>query len=181
MRHVPEEGNDDEKESALSALRGCVRRRRDRRHRGRGSPRPVAPFRHGGCYNDPACWTDGKVPPYGEDNLYGYVNVQNNDVTIKAPPEGLVESSGTIFLGGGSTVHTLTIDTRGTFWEKRNVKAATDWWGTPFARNLSGAHVFNFENFIRNAVTPTVWLRGFLQVGRFPDWVFQFVFVEHAM
>ena len=134
-----------------------------------------------GCYNDPACWTDGKVPPYGEDNLYGYVNVQNNDVTIKAPPEGLVESSGTIFLGGGSTVHTLTIDTRGTFWEKRNVKAATDWWGTPFARNLSGAHVFNFENFIRNAVTPTVWLRGFLQVGRFPDWVFQFVFVEHAM
>ena len=110
-----------------------------------------------GYYNDPANWTDGKVPPHGADNLYGYVNFQNNDVTIKAPVEGLVDSSGSIFLGYGSASHTLTIDTRGTFWEKRGVVAVNNWWGTPFAANLTGTHIFNFEGFSSVANTAFVW------------------------
>ena len=111
-----------------------------------------------GYYNDPANWTGGLVPTNGIDGLYGYINFQANDVTIKAPPGGLEEDSGSIFLGTGSGTHTLTIDTRGTFWAKKNLKAATDWWGTPFAQNLTGTHIFNFEGLERNhAVTPSIW------------------------
>ena len=70
-----------------------------------------------GYYNDPANWTGGLVPSNGIDGLYGYINFQANDVTIKAPPGGLEDDSGSIFLGTGAGTHTLTIDTRGSFWE----------------------------------------------------------------
>ena len=110
-----------------------------------------------GYYNDPANWTGGLVPSNGIDGLYGYVNFQANDVTIKAPPGGLEEDSGSIFLGTGAGTHTLTIDTRGSFWEKKNLKSVNDWWGSPFAQNLTGTHIFNFEGLVRNGVTPAVW------------------------
>ena len=110
-----------------------------------------------GYYNDPANWTGGLVPSNGIDGLYGYVNFQANDVTIKAPPGGLEDDSGSIFLGTGAGTHTLTIDTRGSFWEKKNLKSVNDWWGSPFAQNLTGTHIFNFEGLVRNGVTPAVW------------------------
>ena len=50
-----------------------------------------------GYYNDPANWTGGLVPSNGIDGLYGYINFQANDVTIKAPPGGLEDDSGSIF------------------------------------------------------------------------------------
>ena len=110
-----------------------------------------------GYYNDPANWTGGLVPSNGIDGLYGYINFQANDVTIKAPPGGLEDDSGSIFLGTGAGTHTLTIDTRGSFWEKKNLKSVNDWWGSPFAQNLTGTHIFNFEGLVRNGVTPAVW------------------------
>ena len=110
-----------------------------------------------GYYNDPANWTGGLVPSNGINGLYGYVNFQANDVTIKAPPGGLEDDSGSIFLGTGAGTHTLTIDTRGSFWEKKNLKSVNDWWGSPFAQNLTGTHIFNFEGLVRNGVTPAVW------------------------
>ena len=111
-----------------------------------------------GYYNDSANWTGGVVPSNGIDGCYGYINFQANDVTIKAPPGGLEEDSGSIFLGTGSGTHTLTIDTRGTFWAKKNVKSVNDWWGTPFAQNLTGSHIFNFEGLAQNhAATPSIW------------------------
>ena len=109
-----------------------------------------------GYYNDPANWTGGIVPP-GDSGLYGYINFQANDVTIKAPPGGLEESSGVMFLGCGAGTHTLTIDTRGSYWAKTNVTAVSDWWGTPFASSMSGQHVFNFEGLTRGGATPYVW------------------------
>ena len=110
-----------------------------------------------GCYNDPANWTDGIVPSNGYDGLYGYINFQSTDVTVKAPPEGLVENSGTMFLGTGAGTHTLTIDTRGTYWEKRGVTAVNDWWGSPFCLNLSGTHIFNFEGLSKTANDNLIW------------------------
>ena len=110
-----------------------------------------------GYYNDPANWTGGLVPSNGINGLYGYINFQANDVTIKAPPGGLEEDSGTIFFGCGQGTHTLTIDTRGSYWAKTNVTAFSDWWGTPFASSLNGQHIFNFEGLVRGGVTPYIW------------------------
>ena len=62
-----------------------------------------------GYYNDPANWTGGVMPTNGIDGKYGLINFQANDMTIKAPAGGLVENSGTMFLGCGSGTHTLTV------------------------------------------------------------------------
>ncbi len=78
-----------------------------------------------GYYNAAENWTGGEVPANGIDGKYGYINFQANDVTVKAPAEGLVENSGSIFLGTGSGTHTLTLDTRGTYWEKTGVLPMT--------------------------------------------------------
>ena len=111
-----------------------------------------------GYYNDPANWTGGLVPSNGIAGLFGYINFRSNDIVIKVPPGGLEDDSGTVFLGGGNGTHTLTIDTRGTFWAKKNVKTANDWWGTVFAVNDYGSHAFNFENLEKNqAPTPSIW------------------------
>ena len=111
-----------------------------------------------GVYNDPASWTDGVVPANGSDGHYGVINFQTKDVTVRVPAEGLLENSGTIFIGTGVGTHTLTIDTRGTSWEKRGVKSINDWWCSPFAMNLTGSHVFNFEGCAKNtANNDLVW------------------------
>ena len=110
-----------------------------------------------GYYNDPANWTGGVMPTNGIDGKYGLISFQANDMTIKAPAGGLVENSGTMFLGCGSGTHTLTIDTRGTFWEKRGLKAINNWWGTPFCQNLAGTHIFNFEVLDSSANNNLVW------------------------
>ena len=103
-----------------------------------------------GVYNDPANWTGGVVPADGADGHYGVIDFRAADITVRAPAGGLTENSGTIFLGAGEGTHTLTIDTRGTFWEKKGVKSVNDWWCTPFAVNLTGSHVFNFEGCAKN-------------------------------
>ena len=111
-----------------------------------------------GVYSDAANWTDDELPANGADGKYGVVSFQQNDVTVRAPAGGLVENSGTIFLGAGAERHTLTLDTRGTFWRKTGVKSVNDWWCSPFAANVGGQHVFNFENCARNvANTDPVW------------------------
>jgi len=110
-----------------------------------------------GCYNDTANWTGNEMPTNGIDGKYGLVSFRAHDVTLRAPAGGLVENSGTMFLGCGSAVRTLTIDTRGTFWEKRGLKAIYDWWGTPFCQNLSGTHIFNFEGLDSSANNNLVW------------------------
>ena len=110
-----------------------------------------------GCYDDAANWTGGELPANGIDGKYGYVNFQANDVTVRVSQAGCTENSGSIFLGCGAGTHTLTIDTRGTFWEKKGVKAATDWWGVPFAQNLSGTHIFNFEALAKTANNNRIW------------------------
>jgi hypothetical protein len=110
-----------------------------------------------GFYNAAESWTRGEVPANGIDGKYGYVNFQGNDVTVKAPAEGLVENSGTIFLGTGSGTHTLTLDTRGTYWEKKGVKAIKDWWGSPFCQNFTGTHIFNFEGISTSVNSDRVW------------------------
>ena len=110
-----------------------------------------------GFYNAAESWTGGEVPANGIDGKYGYVNFQGNDVTVKAPAEGLVENSGTIFLGTGSGTHTLTLDTRGTYWEKKGVKAIKDWWGSPFCQNFTGTHIFNFEGISTSVNSDRVW------------------------
>lgn len=110
-----------------------------------------------GCYNDPANWTDGIVPANGIDGRYGYVDFQTQDITLRAPAGGLVENSGSIFLGTGAGTHTLTIDTRGTFWEKKGLKSVNNWWGSPFAQNLTGTHIFNFEGLDSVANEKQVW------------------------
>lgn len=108
-----------------------------------------------GSYADAANWTGGVTPM--DAGKYGIVSFQNRDVTLTVPAEGLAESSGTVFLGTGDGVHVLTIDTRGTWWEKRGVVSAQHWWGTPFAMNLGGSHVFNFENAPTSANTSFYW------------------------
>ena len=110
-----------------------------------------------GCYNDPANWTDGILPANGIDGRYGYVDFQTQDITLRAPAGGLVENSGSIFLGTGAGTHTLTIDTRGTFWEKKGLKSVNNWWGSPFAQNLTGTHIFNFEGLDSVANEKQVW------------------------
>ena len=111
-----------------------------------------------GVYSDAANWTGRELPANGADGKYGVISFQQNDVTVRAPAEGLVENSGTIFLGTGAGRHTLTLDTRGTFWRKTGVKSVNDWWCSPFAANVGGQHVFNFENCARNvANTDPVW------------------------
>lgn len=111
-----------------------------------------------GVYSDAANWTGGELPANGCDGKYGVISFQQNDVTVRAPAEGLVENSGTIFLGTGAGRHTLTLDTRGTFWRKTGVKSAVHWWCSPFAVNVGGQHVFNFENCANNvANTDPVW------------------------
>lgn len=109
-----------------------------------------------GVYSDAANWTDGELPANGIDGKYGLINFQSCDVTVRAPAGGLTENSGTIFLGGGATAHTLTLDTRGTFWEKKALKSVNNWWGAPFAIRLDGGHVFNFENLDKDPEA-TVW------------------------
>ncbi|MGN0853227.1 MAG: hypothetical protein ACI4Q3_07595 [Kiritimatiellia bacterium] len=111
-----------------------------------------------GVYNDPDCWTGGEVPANGIDGKYGLVNSQSNDVTIRAPADGLVENSGTIFLGAGNGTHTLTIDTRGTFWEKKGVRSVNNWWCSPFTKNLLTAHYFNFEGLQSVDNSDRVWM-----------------------
>ena len=111
-----------------------------------------------GMYNDAANWTDGVVPADGADGHYGIIDFQSKDVTVRAPAGGLTENSGTIFLGCGAGTHTLTIDTRGSFWEKKAVKSINDWWYSPFSLNLTGSHVFNFEGGAKNvANNDPVW------------------------
>ncbi len=110
-----------------------------------------------GYYNDSANWVGGVVPKDGKDGRYGYINFQSSDLTLKAPPEGLVENSGTIFHGTGAGTHTLTIDTRGTFWEKRGLVAINNWWGSPFAQNTGGTHIFNFEGLDAETNSNLVW------------------------
>lgn len=111
-----------------------------------------------GVYSDAANWTGGELPANGADGKYGVISFQQNDVTVRAPAEGLVENSGTIFLGTGAGRHTLTLDTRGTFWRKTGVKSVNNWWCSPFAANVGGQHVFNFENCANNvANTDPVW------------------------
>ena len=110
-----------------------------------------------GCYNDPANWTDGILPANGIDGRYGFVDFQTQDITLRAPAGGLVENSGSIFLGTGAGTHTLTIDTRGTFWEKKGLKSVNNWWGSPFAQNLTGTHIFNFEGLDSVANEKQVW------------------------
>lgn len=111
-----------------------------------------------GVYSDAANWTGGELPANGADGKYGVISFQQNDVTVRAPAEGLVENSGTIFLGAGAGRHTLTLDTRGTFWRKTGVKSVNNWWCSPFAANVGGQHVFNFENCANNvANTDPVW------------------------
>lgn len=111
-----------------------------------------------GVYSDAANWTDGELPANGTDGKYGVISFQQNDVTVRAPAEGLVENSGTIFLGTGAGRHTLTLDTRGTFWRKTGVKSVNNWWCSPFAANVGGQHVFNFEGCAYNvANTDPVW------------------------
>ena len=53
-----------------------------------------------GYYNDPANWTGGLVPSNGIDGLYGYINFQANDVTIKAPPGGFGQIMSIAMWGG---------------------------------------------------------------------------------
>lgn len=111
-----------------------------------------------GVYSDAANWTGRELPANGADGKYGVISFQQNDVTVRAPAEGLVENSGTIFLGTGAGRHTLTLDTRGTFWRKTGVKSVNDWWCSPFAANVGGQHVFNFEGCAKNvANTDPVW------------------------
>lgn len=110
-----------------------------------------------GYYNDPANWVGVELPKDGKLGKYGYVNFQSADITLKAPPEGLVENSGSIFHGAGSGTHTLTIDTRGTFWEKKGLNAVNNWWGSPFAQNTGGTHIFNFEGLSSAANNDSVW------------------------
>jgi hypothetical protein len=110
-----------------------------------------------GRYDDPDNWTDGILPSSSIERSYGYVNFQSKDITLRVSPEGFVDSSGSIFVGAGSAEHTLTIDTRGTFWEKRGVKVTTDWWGVPFSINLTGTHVFNFESMDKVANNNLTW------------------------
>lgn len=111
-----------------------------------------------GVYNDAANWTDGIVPADGADGHYGIIDFQSKDVTVRAPAGGLTENSGTIFMGCGAGTHTLTIDTRGSFWEKKAVKSINDWWYSPFSLNLTGSHVFNFEGGAKNvANNDPVW------------------------
>lgn len=109
-----------------------------------------------GFYNDAANW-DGELPANGIDGKYGCISFQANDVTIKVPPEGLVENSGTVFLGTGNGTHTLTLDTRGTYWEKKGLRATNGWWGVPFSQNLTGTHIFNFEGLSTVSNTVRVW------------------------
>lgn len=108
-----------------------------------------------GSYADAASWTDGVTPMAA--GKYGLIDFRSRDVTVTAPPEGLSESTGTIFYGTGSGTHTLTIDTRGTWWEKRGVVAAQHWWGFPFAQNLAGSHIFNFEDLPTTANDRRIW------------------------
>lgn len=111
-----------------------------------------------GVYSDAANWTGGELPANGTDGKYGVISFQQNDVMVRAPAEGLVENSGTIFLGTGAGRHTLTLDTRGTFWRKTGVKSVNNWWCSPFAANVGGQHVFNFEKCAENvANTDPVW------------------------
>ena len=111
-----------------------------------------------GVYSDAANWTGGELPANGSDGKYGVISFQQNDVTVRAPAEGLVENSGTIFLGTGAGRHTLTLDTRGTFWRKTGVKSVNNWWCSPFAADVGGQHVFNFEKCANNvANTNPVW------------------------
>ncbi len=110
-----------------------------------------------GFYNATNNWTGGELPANGIDGKYGYINFQGADVTVKAPAEGLVENSGSIFLGTGSGTHTLTLDTRGTYWEKKGVKSIKEWWGSPFCQNLTGTHIFNFESISVSANADRVW------------------------
>jgi hypothetical protein len=109
-----------------------------------------------GFYNDAANW-DGELPANGIDGKYGCISFQANDVTIKVPPEGLVENSGTVFLGTGNGTHTLTLDTRGTYWEKKGLRATNTWWGVPFSQNFTGTHIFNFEGLSTVPNTARVW------------------------
>lgn len=109
-----------------------------------------------GVYSDAANWTGGELPANGIDGKYGLINFRSCDVTVRAPAGGLTENSGTIFFGGGATAHTLTLDTRGTFWEKKALKSVNDWWGSPFAIRLDGGHVFNFEG-LNKVPEATVW------------------------
>lgn len=108
-----------------------------------------------GSYADAANWTGGVTPM--DAGKYGVVSFQDRDVTLTVPAEGLNDSSGTVFLGTGAGVHVLTIDTRGTWWEKRGVVSAQHWWGAPFAMNLTGSHVFNFENAPTSANASFYW------------------------
>lgn len=108
-----------------------------------------------GSYAGAANWTGGVTPM--DAGKYGLIDFRSRDVTVTVPPEGLSESTGTIFFGTGSGTHTLTIDTRGTWWEKRGVVAAQHWWGSPFAQNLTGSHIFNFENLPTAANDRRVW------------------------
>lgn len=112
-----------------------------------------------GYYNDSANWTDGILPENGKDGFYGRIDIRTHDVTVKVPKEGLVENSGMFILGESpSRDCKFTIDTRGTFWEKKGVVAVNNWWGVGFANNLnSGSHVFNFEDFSSTANNSTVF------------------------
>ena len=103
-----------------------------------------------GIYSDAANWTGGELPANGADGKYGVISFQQNDVTVRAPAEGMVENSGTIFLGTGAGRHTLTLDTRGTFWRKTGVKSVNNWWCSPFAANVGGQHVHNFLKHYQN-------------------------------
>ncbi len=117
-----------------------------------------------GFYNAAESWTGGEVPANGIDGKYGYINFQTNNVTVKAPAEGLVENSGSMFLGMGNGTHTLTLDTRGTYWEKKGLRSVKDWWGSPFCANLTGTHTFNFEGLSTLTNSARVW--------RFDDAIF---------
>ncbi len=110
-----------------------------------------------GVYNDAANWTNGEVPANGIDGKYGVIDFRNADITVRAPEGGFTDNSGTIFLGGGSEKHTLTLDTRGTSWTKSGVKAGHNEWVVTFGLDYQNHKALTLTGCITTNNTDEIW------------------------
>ncbi len=110
-----------------------------------------------GLYTDASSWTGGVVPANGIDGKYGLIDFRTADITVRIPEGGFVDNSGTIFLGGGAEKHKLTLDTRGTYWQKKGVKAANESWGVTFATDIQSQRMFEAANCSTAENTNTIW------------------------
>jgi len=110
-----------------------------------------------GVYNDASSWTGGEVPKDGIDGKYGLIDFRTTDITVRAPEGGFTDNSGTIFYGGGTEKHTLTLDTRGTSWTKKGVKAVSGDWGMPFVTDLTSTKIIEFREVSTTENDKEIW------------------------